>query len=80
MNLYVVMGKYSQDYISGLIYKPQDRKKASLTILKLKKSLRKHVLQTQKSKQLWKAQAILRKIYQRICKGMLSTLHDLNKP
>ena len=34
MNLYVVMGKYSQDYISGLIYKPQDRKKASLTMMK----------------------------------------------
>mgnify|MGYP007000117329 len=34
MNLYVVMGKYSQDYVSGLIYKPQDRKKASLAMMK----------------------------------------------
>ena len=31
---YVVLGKYSQDFLSGLIYNPQDRKKAAAAMMK----------------------------------------------
>ena len=31
---YVILGKYSQDFLSGLIYNPQDRKKAAAAMMK----------------------------------------------
>ena len=31
---YIVLGKYSQDFLSGLIYNPQDRKKAAAAMMK----------------------------------------------